>query len=232
MLEVKQLKTRRQDLSFCYDLHCHPGQIVALLGASGCGKSTLLAMIGGFIPATGILEWQGESLLDKPVAQRPLSSLFQHYNLFAHLTIWQNLALGMKGSLKLSADEQQRLIQVAKRLSIQDYLQQRPESLSGGQSQRAALARALLRGRPVLLLDEPFSALDPILRDECLQLVKELCYEHQLAILLVTHQFSDARAIADEVAFIEHGRVIQQCSPQALQSHPASDAVSRYLSVS
>lgn len=231
MLEVNQLKLIRQGDEFCYDLSCQPGQVVALLGQSGCGKSTLLAMIAGFETASGTLLWQGHSILELPVAQRPVSSLFQQHNLFEHLTVKQNLALGINGRLKLNRYEQERLAKVAEQLAIAPWLTSYPGALSGGQIQRAALARALLRQRPILLLDEPFSALDPVLRADCLTLVRNLADEHQLAVLLVTHQFSDACAIADEVAFIEQGRVIQQCSPQVLQSNPVNAQVAQFLAI-
>lgn len=232
MLEAKGLTAQRGSEQFSYDLRCQAGQIVAILGQSGCGKSTLLAMIGGFIEAEGVLQWNGRSLLNRPVAERPVSNLFQQHNLFEHLSVAQNLALAINHSLKINLQQRAQIEQVAERLEIASMLSKKPPLLSGGQQQRAALARALLRHRPILLLDEPFSALDPILRHESLQIVQELCKEHQLAVLLVTHQWQDAVQIADEVAFIEQGRVVQQCSPQQLESHPANSAIRRYLSVS
>ncbi|MFM2483085.1 thiamine ABC transporter ATP-binding protein [Celerinatantimonas sp. YJH-8] len=232
MLDVKALIARRGEHEFCYDFSCHAGQIVAVLGQSGCGKSTLLAMIAGFIKAQGQLSWQGQSLQGLPVAQRPVSSLFQQHNLFEHLNVMQNLALALHRSLRLNDEQRQKIKEVAERLDIVDLMAKFPGDLSGGQRQRAALARALLRERPILLLDEPFSALDPILRDESLRLVSELCREHHLAVLLVTHQWQDAMAIADEVAFIDEGRVVQQCSPEQLLKFPASSQIQHYLKVS
>ena len=231
MLEINQLCAERGEHHFCYDLTCHSGQIVALLGRSGCGKSTLLAMIAGFLPAKGQLDWQGQSLLEQSVAQRPVSSLFQQHNLFEHLSVAQNLALGIKGSLRLNLQERQALEQVAQQLDIHALLAQKPPQLSGGQRQRAALARAILRHRPILLLDEPFSALDPQLCDECLQLVRQLAQQHQLTVLLVTHQLSDAYAIADSIAFIEQGRVVVQCPVDELVTQ-SNVSVQQYLSVS
>ncbi|MFM2484599.1 thiamine ABC transporter ATP-binding protein [Celerinatantimonas yamalensis] len=231
MLEVKALTFSRGSQQFCYNLRAQRGEVVALLGQSGCGKSTLLAMIAGFVKATGHVSWNGQSMLEQSIAERPVSSLFQSHNLFDHLSIRQNLALGLDGSLKLNKAQQGHLHQVAQQLGIADLLDRRAADLSGGQIQRAALARALLRQRPILLLDEPFSALDPVLRYDGLKLVQQLARQHQLAVLLVTHQLSDARAIAESVAFIDQGQVVQQCSPAELQTHPANEQVAHYLRI-
>jgi len=188
-------------------------------------------MIAGFETASGVLLWQGQSILELLVAKRPVSSLFQQHNLFEHLTVQQNLALGINGRLKLDRHEQAHIDKVAEQLGIAQWLASYPGALSGGQNQRAALARTLLRQRPILLLDGPFSALDPVLRADCLTLVRNLASEHQLAVLLVTHQFSDACAIANEFAFIEQGRVIQQYPPQELQTNPANAQVAQFLAI-
>jgi thiamine transport system ATP-binding protein len=229
MLELDKLSLRRDGAIFEYSLSCAPGEVVALLGPSGGGKSTLLDLIAGFEQGDGVLTWQQHSLLGRPVAQRPVTTLFQQHNLFEHLTLAQNIALAYVGRVKLHEAERVEVEAVAQSLSIQSLLDKRPGELSGGQQQRGALARALLRQRPVLLLDEPFSALDPVLRCECLDLVRELAKQWQLAVLLVSHQLSDAKRIADRIAFIEQGRVAQFDAPDDLIHAPATLGIAAYL---
>lgn len=229
MLTVDRLNLKRGDLNFSYTLTCSPGEVVVLLGPSGGGKSTLLDLIAGFESGDGGLYWGQDSLLACPVSKRPVTTLFQQYNLFEHLTLLQNIALAYVGHIKPNANDYQSILSVAKALQIDDLLHKLPAQLSGGQQQRGALARALLRQRPVLLLDEPFSALDPVLRCECLDLVRSLAQQWQLAVLLVSHQFSDAKRIADRVAFIESGRVVQLATPQILIDAPATPGVMGYL---
>ena len=136
--------------------------------------------------------------------------LFQENNLFPHLTVQQNLALGLKTSLKLTALEQDQIEQVADAVGLTSFLSRLPNSLSGGQKQRVALARCLLRDKPILLLDEPFSALDPELRMDMLNLIDELCHSKNLTLLLVTHQPSELTGKVDRMLRIENGRISQQ----------------------
>ncbi|WP_427982103.1 thiamine ABC transporter ATP-binding protein [Agarivorans sp.] len=233
MLSIAKLQCQRQHHYFNYSLEVNPGEVVALLGASGSGKSTLLELIAGFIPASaGDLHWQGESLLARPFAQRPVTSLFQQHNLFHHLSLQQNIALGLSKKLKLNAKQQQQMMQIAEQLGIASILNKRPDQVSGGQQQRAALARCLVQNRPILLLDEPFSALDPMLRLECLELVKQLAEQYQLAVLMVTHQWQDALRVAQRVAFIEQGQTQQFASVEQLQQAPANPHIAHYLACS
>ncbi|MDO6684516.1 MULTISPECIES: thiamine ABC transporter ATP-binding protein [unclassified Agarivorans] len=233
MLSISKLCCVRQQQQFHYQLEVNPGEVVALLGASGCGKSTLLELIAGFVPASsGSLSWLGEDLLNLPIKQRPVTSLFQHHNLFHHLSIEQNIALGLSPSLKLNAQQREQLSQIANNLGIAGLLNKRPDQVSGGQQQRAALARCLVRQQPILLLDEPFSALDPMLRLECLELVKQLAEEWQLAVIMVTHQWQDAQRVAERVAFIEAGTTRQFASPAELLTSPSNAHIARYLACS
>ncbi|MDO6762925.1 thiamine ABC transporter ATP-binding protein [Agarivorans sp. 1_MG-2023] len=233
MLSISKLCCVRQQQQFHYQLEVNPGEVVALLGASGCGKSTLLELIAGFVPASGgSLSWLGEDLLGLPIKQRPVTSLFQQHNLFHHLSIEQNIALGLSPSLKLNAQQREQLSQIANNLGIAGLLNKRPDQVSGGQQQRAALARCLVRQQPILLLDEPFSALDPMLRLECLELVKQLAEEWQLAVIMVTHQWQDAQRVAERVAFIEAGTTRQFASPAELLTSPSNAHIARYLACS
>ncbi|TYA89375.1 thiamine ABC transporter ATP-binding protein [Aggregatibacter actinomycetemcomitans] len=191
-----------------FDLQVAAGELVAMVGPSGAGKSTLLNFIAGFVlPTRGEIWLNGENHTRSAPYKRPVSMLFQENNLFPHLTVQQNLALGLKTSLKLTALEQQQLAQVADAVGLGAFLSRLPNSLSGGQKQRVALARCLLRDKPILLLDEPFSALDPELRMEMLNLIDELCRSKHLTLLLVTHQPSELAGKVDRILQVENGRI-------------------------
>lgn len=197
-------------LPMCFNLNVKAGERVAIIGESGAGKSTLLNLIAGFeFPAQGEIWLNDKNHTRSAPYERPVSMLFQENNLFPHLTVQQNLALGLKPSLKLTALEQKKIEQVACSVGLGDYLQRLPNSLSGGQKQRVALARCLLRDKPILLLDEPFSALDQKLRVEMLALIAKLCDEKDLTLLLVTHQPSELIGSIDQVLVVENGQISQ-----------------------
>jgi thiamine transport system ATP-binding protein len=179
---------------------------IAVIGPSGAGKSTLLQAIAGFVaPARGRILWQGRDLADVLPGQRPVSILFQDQNLFPHLTIARNLGLGLSPRLRLSAGDWAQVAAVLARVGLAGMEQRRPSELSGGQQGRAALARALLRARPLLLLDEPFAALGPALKAEMMALVAEVVAETEATLLMVTHDPEDARRHADQCIFVADG---------------------------
>lgn len=214
-----------QPLPMCFDLSILPGERVAVLGPSGAGKSTLLSLIAGFLPATkGTLWLNGTDHKTTPPAKRPVSMLFQENNLFAHLTIMQNIGLGLDPGLRLSADQKKQLVQIARHVGLEDHLLRLPAQLSGGQRQRAALARCLIRQQPILLLDEPFSALDPALRSEMLNLLQNICEQRQLTLLMVSHNLEDAVRIAPRTLLILDGHIYYDASTQALLEGSASEA--------
>ena len=198
-------------LPMTFDLQVAAGERIAIVGPSGAGKSTLLNLIAGFVlPTQGNIWLNGENHTRSAPYERPVSMLFQENNLFPHLTVQQNLALGLKTSLKLTALEQDQIERVADAVGLTSFLSRLPNSLSGGQKQRVALARCLLRDKPILLLDEPFSALDPELRMDMLNLIDELCHSKKLTLLLVTHQPSELTGKVDRMLRIENGRISQQ----------------------
>ena len=195
-------------LPMTFDLQVEAGERIAIVGPSGAGKSTLLNLIAGFVlPTQGNIWLNGENHTRSAPYERPVSMLFQENNLFPHLTVQQNLALGLKTSLKLTALEQDQIERVADAVGLTSFLSRLPNSLSGGQKQRVALARCLLRDKPILLLDEPFSALDPELRLDMLNLIDELCHSKNLTLLLVTHQPSELTGKVDRMLRIENGRI-------------------------
>ncbi|ELV7526434.1 thiamine ABC transporter ATP-binding protein ThiQ [Edwardsiella ictaluri] len=208
MIRLDNLNYRYQQQTLSFSLHAAVGERIAILGPSGAGKSTLLSLIAGFLaPSSGNLYLNGIDCRRAPPSQRPVSMLFQEHNLFAHLTIAQNLGLGLNPALRLNADQRRQLEEIAGQVGILDYLPRLPGQLSGGQRQRAALARCLLRRQPILLLDEPFSALDPALRAEMLTLLDDICRQRQLTLLMVSHNLDDAACIAPRTLVIDDGCV-------------------------
>ncbi len=205
-----------------------PGRHAAVIGPSGAGKSTLLGAIAGFVPlAAGAICWQGRPLPDDPGA-RPLSILFQDNNLFPHLTAWDNVALGLRPSLRLNGAERARVTDALARVGLDGLGARRPAALSGGQQGRVALARALLRARPLLLLDEPFAALGPALKAEMLALVARLCADTGATALMVSHDMADARAFAQDLVFVAEGRAQPPAPAARLLADPPA-ALRAYL---
>ena len=210
MIYLNNVILNDKTLPMCFNLSVNAGERVAIIGESGAGKSTLLNLIAGFeFPHQGEIWLNDKNHTCSAPYERPVSMLFQENNLFPHLTVQQNLALGLKPSLKLTALEQEKIEQVACSVGLGDYLQRLPNSLSGGQKQRVALARCLLRDKSILLLDEPFSALDQKLRVEMLALIAKLCDETHLTLLLVTHQLSELVGTIDRVLLVENGQISQ-----------------------
>lgn len=215
MLKVSQLSfsyTETEDVDampMCFDLAVERGEILSLIGPSGSGKTSLLNLIAGFLPAAS-----GRILVDdKEIQQlspdrRPLSMVFQSHNLFPHLDVFTNIALGINPSLKLNNEEQQSIEDALLILGIENFRKRLPAQLSGGQQQRVAIARALVRKHEILLLDEPFAALGPSMRSELIGVLKDLVNRRQMIALMVSHQPSDALLASKRTAFIDSGRVI------------------------
>ncbi|MDD9179896.1 MULTISPECIES: thiamine ABC transporter ATP-binding protein [Aliivibrio] len=230
MLSFSEVKYRYHSELFEFDLKVNKGNVVAILGPSGAGKSTLLSLLAGFIsPESGDITINNLSLLSQAPHQRPLSMLFQEHNLFAHLSVFDNIGLGIKPNLRLNETEKRSVTQAAQQVGVDELLHRLPEQLSGGQKQRVALARCLVQKKPVLLLDEPFSALDPMLREEMIGLIQRLIEEQQLTVLMVTHSLQDAKALASHYAFVCQHKVLSfgEVSVLAIQEHPSE--LVRYL---
>ena len=230
MLTLTDVTWLYQHLPMRFTLSVRQGELIAVLGPSGAGKSTLLNLVAGFLqPANGRITIEGHDHTHTPPAARPVSMLFQENNLFTHLTVRQNIGLGMHSGLRLNAGQQQKLSDIAAQMGIGDLLERLPGELSGGQRQRVALARCLVREQPILLLDEPFSALDPALRQEMLLLVKEVCERQNLTMLMVSHSVEDALKIARRSVVIADGRIAWDGDTEQLVSGKAS--ASRLLGI-
>ncbi|NNF71844.1 MAG: ATP-binding cassette domain-containing protein [Rhodobacteraceae bacterium] len=192
-----------------------PG-LFAVIGPSGAGKSTLLAAIAGFIvPTAGRVFWDQRDLTDLPPGDRPLSVVFQDNNLFPHLDAQRNVALGL-GSGRLSEAENQRIDEALARVGLVGKERRKPAALSGGEQGRVALARALVRDAPLVLLDEPFSALGPALKAEMLDLVDAVLVKAGKTVLFVTHDPEDARRMAPQTILVAEGMAHAPQPTQAL----------------
>lgn len=229
MLQLDRLKLKQGDFSLTADWSAEAGARIAVMGPSGAGKSTLLAAIAGFLhPAEGAVRWQGHDLGPVPPGQRPVTILFQDQNLFPHLTVAQNLGLGLRPDLRLSKAERDRVEEALERTGLAGLGARRPGQLSGGQASRAALARALLRARPILMLDEPFAALGPALRAEMLALVGQVADATGALVLMVTHGPQDALALGGQTSFVGGGVALPPTDTVGLLENPPP-AVRDYL---
>ena len=235
-IEVRHLHKRFGETVVCDDLSLDipAGQLVVLLGPSGSGKTTLLRMIAGLeVPDSGTVLFHGEDATDADVRERRVGFVFQHYALFGHMTIFENVAFGLRVRPKASRpDEAQIRAKVAELLALVqlDYLADRyPHQLSGGQRQRIALARALAVEPEVLLLDEPFGALDARVRKELRRWLRRLHEEMQVTSVFVTHDQEEAMEVADRIVVMNHGRIEQDGSPDEVYDHPASPFVLQFL---
>lgn len=208
MIKLEDVGFLYEDMAMNFDLQVAKGELVGIIGPSGAGKSTLLSLIAGFdVPLSGRLSIAGNDMEGVTPDQRPVSMIFQDHNSFAHLDVWTNVALGISPRLKLSEQQIGLVDGALARVGLSQYRSRKPTEVSGGERQRIAIARALVRDKPVLLLDEPFTALGPALRREMLDLIKEIQVERKLTVLMVTHQPEDAKYAASRIAFVQKGRI-------------------------
>ncbi|WP_227271168.1 thiamine ABC transporter ATP-binding protein [Roseobacter weihaiensis] len=228
MLRLEGLSIHQGSFDLAADLSVEQGRKVAVIGPSGSGKSTLLGALGGFVPvAAGQVLWQEIAITHAAPGARPIAMLFQDNNLFPHLSVAQNVGLGLRANLRLDAQDRARVAAALDRVGLEGMADRKPSALSGGQQSRAALARVLVQDKPLVLLDEPFAALGPALRQDMLDLVSALIRETGATLLMVTHAPEDVLRIADEVIFVDAGRAeaptpaaeIMQNPPPALRAY-------------
>lgn len=231
MLTLEQLDIRQDTFELRADFALATGAIAAVIGPSGAGKSTLLNVIAGFFaPVDGRVLWMGQDITALPPAQRPVAMLFQDNNLFPHLTVAQNVGLGIRPDLRLSRQDQTRVAQALTRVGLSGLEGRKPSALSGGQQGRVALARVLVQRCPLILLDEPFAALGPALKNEMLDLVAALAAETGATLLMVSHDPADARRIAPLVIIVADGVALPPQPTLPLLDNPPP-ALAAYLGV-
>ena len=215
------------------NLEIRDGEFFSLLGPSGCGKTTTLRMIGGFEqPTSGLIELQGHDVTWLPPYRRNVNTVFQNYALFPHLTIFENVAFGLRRKHVADSEVKSRVTQMLHLVELPGFEKRRPNQISGGQAQRVALARALINRPAVLLLDEPLGALDLKLRKQMQVELKRIQQEVGITFVYVTHDQEEAMTMSDRIAVMNRGRFEQLGDPEALYERPSTRFVAGFLGVS
>ncbi len=228
--KAKNKNQQYGDMKMCFNLDINAGEILSIIGSSGSGKTTLLNLIAGFnTPTSGKILINDKDISQLSIAKRPVTTVFQAHNLFPHLDVFTNIAIGIKPSLKLSADEKEQIQQALESVGLGDFEKRLPSQLSGGQQQRVALARALVRKQKILLLDEPLAALGPAMREEIILLIKNLVAEKKMTALFVSHQPSDALLASNRCAFIHQGKVLELGECETMLNQPNLPEIKEYL---
>lgn len=206
------------------------GEILCILGSSGCGKTTTLNMLGGFlVPDSGRILLDGQDITALPPERRPVSTVFQSYGLFPHMSVLQNVTYGLKFRRQSRAQMREKGMRYLALVGLADRADARIHELSGGQQQRVALARALIVEPKVCLLDEPLSNLDAALRARMRGELRRLQRELGITMVFVTHDQEEALVLADRIAVMEQGRLLQHDTPQNVYRNPANEAVASFL---
>ena len=215
------------------DLEVRDGEFFSLLGPSGCGKTTTLRMIGGFEePTSGLIELQGQDVTWLPPYRRNVNTVFQNYALFPHLSIFENIAFGLRRRKVKASEIKSRVTEMLALVELPGFENRKPTQISGGQAQRVALARALINRPAVLLLDEPLGALDLKLRKQMQVELKRIQQEVGITFIYVTHDQEEAMTMSDRIAVMNKGRYEQLGDPESLYERPTTRFVAGFLGIS
>lgn len=235
----REVKLRISDMTKKYDngdgvehinLEVYSGEIVTMLGPSGCGKTTILRTIGGFLDVTsGDIEIDGQSVVNLPPEKRPTAMVFQSYNLWPHMTIYENLAFGMKLRKIPKKEIDEQMHDMLKLVQMEGVEKKYPAQMSGGQQQRIAIARSLLLKPALLLLDEPFSALDAKIRNQMREELKKIQHELNITVVFVTHDQEEAMALSHRIVVMNKGVFEQIGTPQQVYDDPVSKYVATFI---
>jgi putrescine transport system ATP-binding protein len=231
-IEFRHVTKRFADFVAVDDLSLviYEREFFALLGPSGCGKTTLMRMVAGFEePTEGSVLLDGQDLVGVPPYRRPTNMMFQSYALFPHMSVEQNIAFGLRQDRMPKGEIAERVEEMLNLVKLKPFARRKPHQLSGGQRQRVALARSLAKKPKVLLLDEPLGALDKKLREETQFELIDLQQKLGLTFLIVTHDQEEAMTVADRIAVMDHGRVIQVATPAEIYEQPNSRYVADFI---
>lgn len=209
-------------------LQVEDGEIVSILGPSGCGKTTLLNLILGIVEAdNGSISYNGEDLTHMAMEKRGFNIVFQDYALFPNLNVYQNITYGLRNKPNISSKEEvEDLIDL---LGLREHLTKRVDQLSGGQKQRVALARTMVMKPRILLLDEPLSALDGVIKESIKDRIKTIAREYHLTTIIVTHDPEEALTLSDRVLIIDKGNISQYAKPEEIVHQPKNDFVRKFI---
>ncbi|MBS0635318.1 MAG: ABC transporter ATP-binding protein [Verrucomicrobia bacterium] len=206
------------------------GHFFSILGPSGCGKTTLLRLVAGFEkPDSGRILIDGQDITGLPPNQRPVNTVFQQYALFPHLTIWENIAFGLRVAKRPEEQIEEEVAKMLKLIQLEHAQHKKPDQISGGQKQRVAIARALINKPRVLLLDEPLAALDLKLRQKMLLDLDQIHDDVGITFIFITHDQTEAMAVSDRIAVLDHGSVEQIGTPIQLYESPKSSFVAAFI---
>lgn len=233
-LELSHLKKQFDGKEVVSDLSLslEKGKLLCILGFSGCGKTTTLNMIGGFLtPDSGSILVDGQDITHLPPERRPVTTVFQSYGLFPHMTVVENVMYGLKFKGVGRKDARKRAMEYLELVGLTEYANFHIHQISGGQQQRVALARALIVEPKICLLDEPFCNLDAALRGKMRQELKKIQRELGMTMVFVTHDQEEAMLLADSMAIMDKGRLIQTDTPAHIYQNPANDFVRNFLNL-
>jgi len=231
-IEFQNVTKRYGDVVAVDDLSLdiYEREFFALLGPSGCGKTTLMRMLAGFEEVTeGAVRLEGQDLAGVPPYKRPVNMMFQSYALFPHMNVEANIAFGLKQEGMAKGEISDRVGKMLSLVKMQDYAKRKPDQLSGGQRQRVALARSLAKQPKLLLLDEPLGALDRKLREETQFELMDLQEQLGITFMIVTHDQEEAMTVADRIAVMDHGRIVQVAPPMEIYERPTNRYVADFL---
>lgn len=230
MLQLEHISKSFDGVNVLNDLslEVQEGEIVSILGPSGCGKTTLLNLILGIVSADqGKIMYQGEDITEIPMEKRDFNIVFQDYALFPNLNVYENIVYGLRNKPGLSSKEEVRAM--IELLELDAHLEKRIDQLSGGQKQRVALARTMVMKPKILLLDEPLSALDGVIKESIKSKIKTISRQFHLTTIIVTHDPEEALTLSDRVLIIEKGKISQYDTPLEIVNRPSNEFVQKFI---